>query len=312
MKCAIEHGYRHIDCAIVYGNQREIGEGIKAANVPRSELFIVSKLWNTSHRPGLIEKDLDATLEQLGIDYLDSYLIHFPVAFVPSADTLQPVEPGSEPPKRHIDRDHPGIVTTWKEMIRIWRETNKVRSIGVSNFGVRELEIIIDATGVVPAFNQIECHPGVNDQALFDLLMMGRQIEGNPDHRLFAHWKQHHRQAKGHRPTRDRRRRQQARQAARAGLYCLVCSTRLLRHSKVRHAQPYYRAYPLSTSSNSCAEVEANFDDFVLSEEDFNSISAAGRANPVRGNVPAGYRPAAWPINFFDTDEERQYDLRPW
>lgn len=57
---------------------------------------------------------------------------------------------------------------------------------------------------------------------------------------------------------------------------------------------------------------QAHFDDFVLNEEDFNLISAAGKANPVRGNVPAGYRPAAWPINIFDTEEEREYDLRPW
>jgi L-glyceraldehyde reductase len=96
-----------------------------------------------------------------------AYLIHWPVAMRHDLGELEPYEPGSTD-RRAIDHDAPGIEATWKEMVRIYKETQKVRSIGVSNFTVEHLQKVIDATGVVPAFNQIECHPGLIQQELFD------------------------------------------------------------------------------------------------------------------------------------------------
>lgn len=123
---------------------------------------MVSKLWNNSHRPANVEGDLDLTLSQLQTDYLDVYLIHWPVPFK-AGKNLNPVKDG----KKEIDWDAPGVVETWKEMIRISKETKKVKAIGVSNFNKELLEKLIKETGVTPAMNQIECHPSLIQPELF-------------------------------------------------------------------------------------------------------------------------------------------------
>jgi len=135
------------------------------SGVPREEIFLVSKLWNNSHRPELCEADLDTTLTQLQTSYLDAWLIHWPVAFKPGKE-LEPLEADSK--RRALDNDAPGIATTWKEVVRIWKETSQVKAVGVSNFNVEQLETIINATGVVPVINQIECHPSLIQPELFE------------------------------------------------------------------------------------------------------------------------------------------------
>lgn len=160
---ALRVGYKHIDAALVYGNQNEVGAGIKVSGLPREEITVVSKLWNNSHRPERVEGDLDLTLKQLGLDYLDVYLIHWPVPFLPG-DNLFPKDSNGD---LAVDWDGPSIVDTWKEMVRIQKETKKARAVGVSNFTVEQLKKIIDATGVVPAVNQIECHPTLIQPELF-------------------------------------------------------------------------------------------------------------------------------------------------
>ena len=87
--------------------------------------------------------------------------------------------------------------------------------------------------------------------------------------------------------------------------------SRVLRHPQVRHPEPYRRESPSILVSGESSD-QANFEDFELSEEDFEAISAAGRAHPVRGNVPAQYTPALWPINIFDTEAEKKFPLKPW
>lgn len=123
---------------------------------------LIGKLWNNSHRPENVEADLDTTLSQLRTDYLDAWLIHWPVAFRPGKDLMP-----TENDERVIDHDAPSVSETWKEMVRINKETNKVKAIGVSNFNVELLQKIIDATGVVPAMNQIEAHPSLIQPELF-------------------------------------------------------------------------------------------------------------------------------------------------
>lgn len=169
---ALKVGYRHIDAALVYGNQNEVGAGIRASGVPRSEITVVSKLWNNSHRPELVEADLDLTLRELSLDYLDVYLIHWPVPYAPGADLFPQDKAGD----MAIDWAAPSIADTWAELVRLYRTTNKVRAIGVSNFTVAHLEAIIAATGVVPAVNQVECHPSLIQPELFEYCRQKRIV----------------------------------------------------------------------------------------------------------------------------------------
>jgi len=140
-----------------------VADGIEQAGVPREEITLVSKLWNNSHRPENVEADLDLSLSQLRTSYLDVYLIHWPVAFKAGKE----LAPNNEDGTKAIDLEAPGVAATWKEMVRISKETKKVKAVGVSNFSVEMLEKIIKETGVVPTMNQIECHPSLIQPELF-------------------------------------------------------------------------------------------------------------------------------------------------
>jgi 2,5-diketo-D-gluconate reductase A len=135
VKCvgeAIKIGYRSIDSAQIYQNETGLGQAIKNAN--RSDLFITTKIWNSEQGRDSTLKSFDVSMKKLGIDRLDLLLIHWPA------------------PKKNL------YVETWKALISL-KEAGRVKSIGVSNFMPEHLQKIIDATGVVPAINQIELHP---------------------------------------------------------------------------------------------------------------------------------------------------------
>ncbi len=132
---AMELGYRAFDTAPLYENEALVGEALRTARLPRDELFVTTKLWNTCHGYDEALAAFDRTQARLGLDQVDLYLIHWPV---PMRD-------------RFLD--------TWRALVRL-REEGRVRAIGVSNFLPEHLERIIDATGVVPAVNQVEMHIG--------------------------------------------------------------------------------------------------------------------------------------------------------
>ena len=131
---AIESGYRSIDTAEGYGNEEGVGVAIRAASVPRSELYITSKLRNGAHRRDDALRAFDDTMKKLGVEQLDLFLIHWPL---PSQDKY---------------------VEAWKTLIEL-KNAGRIKSIGVSNFNQDHLERIIGETGVTPAVNQIELHP---------------------------------------------------------------------------------------------------------------------------------------------------------
>ncbi|KAJ7502682.1 NADP-dependent oxidoreductase domain-containing protein [Mycena galericulata] len=161
---AVRTGYRHFDLATCYENQAEVGAALKKvipSIVKREGLFLTSKCWNSAHQPAEVEKDLGQALKDLGVDYLDLYLIHWPVAFIPR-NGLFPPNPETEG-RIALDLET-SLVDTWKAMIALPK--SKVRNIGVSNFTIEHLEGIISATGVVPVVNQIEAHPLLPQDAL--------------------------------------------------------------------------------------------------------------------------------------------------
>ncbi|GLQ78907.1 oxidoreductase [Mesorhizobium huakuii] len=138
---AIKAGYRLIDTAQGYQNEEGVGEAIRAADVPRSELYITSKLRNGAHERDAALRAFDDTMEKLGIEQIDLFLIHWPV---PSRDKY---------------------VEAWKTLIEL-KQAGRIKSIGVSNFNKDHLERIIGETGVVPVANQIELHPRFQQRAL--------------------------------------------------------------------------------------------------------------------------------------------------
>ena len=139
---ALEVGYRHIDTAEMYQNEKGVGEAIAASAIPRDELFITSKLSNRYHEPDDARRAFDQTLTDLGLDRIDLFLIHWPLPTLYDGD----------------------FVSTWKTLTEFVGD-GRARSVGVSNFQPAHLTRIIDETGVIPAVNQIELHPFFTNEA---------------------------------------------------------------------------------------------------------------------------------------------------
>lgn len=149
-------GYRHIDCASIYGNEKEIGkafENIKqAGHVKREDLFITSKLWNTDHRADNVVKACKKSLSDLKLDYLDLYLMHWAIAFVPGGDS-EPLDS-----EGFVIRDNVSIRETWEAVEQLVK-IGLVKSIGVSNFSVQSIIDLLTYAQIKPVVNQIELHP---------------------------------------------------------------------------------------------------------------------------------------------------------
>src|SRR3954447_25872376 len=133
---ALEVGYRHIDTAEMYGNEQGVGEAVRASGLGRDEVFVTSKLANGAHRPEDARRAFEGTLSALGVDFVDLFLIHWPLPTLYDGD----------------------FVSTWKVM-EAFKADGRARSIGVSNFQVGHLERLAAECDVVPAVNQIELHP---------------------------------------------------------------------------------------------------------------------------------------------------------
>jgi methylglyoxal/glyoxal reductase len=138
---ALQFGYRHIDTATIYHNEREVGNGVRESGIPRDQIFITTKLWNEDHGYDKTLRGFDKSLKELNLEYVDLYLIHWPVSG-----------------KRK---------DSWKALQKIYQE-GRCRAIGVSNYLIRHIEELLSETDVIPAVNQVEFHPFLYQKELLE------------------------------------------------------------------------------------------------------------------------------------------------
>jgi len=159
---AIRSGYRHIDCAAIYQNEKEVGKAFAKAFadglVKREDLWVTSKLWNDAHKKDDVQPALKQTLEDLQLDYLDLYLIHWPVA-------LQPDKIFPQRPEDFMSLEEVPLTTTWAGMEAV-AEKGLCKHIGVSNFNSKQIQELIDAGQTTPTMNQVEMHPYLQQREL--------------------------------------------------------------------------------------------------------------------------------------------------
>jgi len=163
---ALDAGFRHFDCAERYRNEREVGEalqaGVAAGKIAREDIFVTTKLWNTNHRPERVEPAFEASLDRLGLEYLDLYLIHTPFAFQPGDEQDPRDQDGNVIYDRGVT-----LLDTWRAMESLV-DHGKCRAIGLSDIGLNELLPLYESARIKPSAVQVESHPYLPETELLE------------------------------------------------------------------------------------------------------------------------------------------------
>jgi len=163
---ALEAGFRHFDCAERYGNEREVGQalqaGLAAGGIAREDIFVTTKLWNSNHRPERVEPAFEASLQRLGLKYLDLYLIHTPYAFQPGDNQDPRDQNGNVIYDRGVT-----LLDTWRALERLV-DHGKCRAIGLSDIVLEDLKPIYESARIKPAVVQVESHPYLPETELLE------------------------------------------------------------------------------------------------------------------------------------------------
>lgn len=179
-----EQGYRHIDCAFIYGNEKEIGQALedvfKSSQLKRQDIFITSKVWNTYHSRSRVMECCQKSLSSLGLKYIDLYLIHWPHGFQEGGENFPSNGQGGIV---YSDVDY---VETWKGMEDCFN-AGLVKSIGLSNFNSVQIDRVLSTCSIKPVMNQVECHPYLNQKNLLEfcesrgIMLTAYSPLGSPD-----------------------------------------------------------------------------------------------------------------------------------
>ncbi|KAI8374111.1 NADP-dependent oxidoreductase domain-containing protein [Radiomyces spectabilis] len=164
-KVALEAGYRHFDTAFLYETEEALGKAIRESNVPREEVFVTTKLWQTFHKPEHVRPACEKSLELLQFDYIDQYMMHWPMAWEFRGYEFKDIKVKDE--NNDIKCIDVPIIDTWKAMEQLVKD-GLVRTIGVSNFTIPMLEDLLRKCEIPPAVNQVEIHPSLPQEELLE------------------------------------------------------------------------------------------------------------------------------------------------
>ncbi|ORY91201.1 NADP-dependent oxidoreductase domain-containing protein [Syncephalastrum racemosum] len=265
-KVALELGYRHFDTAYVYETEEALGKALRESSVPRNELFITTKLFQTFHRPEHVKPAFERSLELLKLDYVDLYLMHWPFAWEFHGYEFKDLKGGIDEKGHYQTIDVP-FIDTYRAMEQLVKD-GRTRAIGVSNFTIPMLEELLSKCEIPPAVNQVELHPSLPQEDLVQyckskgIVLTAYSPLGNPGRR---------------------------------GQHSMIEHPVTLEAAKKYNKTPSQiflnwglsRGYTVIPKSKTPSRIAENFEQFEMEKADVEAITRAGLENPRRTVDPA-------------------------